>query len=323
MSDEAPVVAAPAPAEAPAVSARDQAIAALRDMAPEGTVADDADPNAGIKPSPEQKKKPAKAEVDEAVEVAATPETELKAKLRAKNAAFEAREKALADRQAQMESEHNGRLEAFNQDRQKFTKAIADLQQMAKDNPSKFLETTGIDLTGLVRGKLQEGKPEAVVDRLQRELQEMKAERQAEREQAQKANAEQAQAQSRQAQEKDFLDLAKPESAPLLHRMSKKNQSLAMQNAYLISGVMQRENGGKLPQMDQLVKRVEAELRSALEDDDEEAAPAVAAPKSKLSPKAAAAPTPGKAPHEMTDAERRKEAMRVLGEIQRASARDS
>lgn len=306
MSDETTTASAETPVTEP--GSRDAAIAALKEMR---------EPAAETpKDAPVAEEKPA-AEAEH--EVAIAPEKELATKIRGRLANIEAKERELNERIAQREREVNERAAQVEKQNATFQESLNALRNLAQNDPSRFLEQTGVDLNGLVKAKLIEGKPEAVAERAMRELSEFRKQMEAERAAEKQAAAEREQTAARQSQEQSFLDLAKPESMPFLARLARKNPALAIQNGYLISGIMQRENGGKIPPMEELVKRVDAELRAAYADDD---APAEtpAASKNGITPKKAAAAVVVKSPEDMTPAEKRAEAMRLLREMRKASA---
>jgi hypothetical protein len=298
---------------------RDKAIAVLKALnkSPAPTIAEKPE-EMPVNPSPDATETPA---AEETTEVKASPEAELKARLRAKAAAQEARERELEAKFAAREKELSDRASAMEAQSKSFNDALENLRRMAQNDPSKFLEQTGVDLNGLVKAKLIEGKPEAVAERALRELAEFRAAVEKERAEERQRSAEAQQNAARQAQENEFLSLAKPETHPALARLAKKNPALAIQNAYLISGMMQRESGGKLPEIPELVKRVDAELRALLEDDAPPSGAPLANPATpgKLTAKKAAVPAATKEIGEMSESEKRKEAMRIVREFRKAS----
>ena len=312
MSDESTTTTG---AETPVTppGARDAAIAALQEMREPKAPAEAEAP----KEAPAEELGDTKAEAAEEHEVKAAPEAELKMKLRARLANIEAKEREFTERVAAREREIAERAAEVDRRNSTFGENLEALRRLSQDDPSKFLEQTGIDLNSLVKAKIQEGKPEAVADRALREMLELRKQIETERAEAKRAAAEREQNAARAAQEQGFLDLAKPESTPFLARLAAKNPSLAIQNAYLLSGVMQRESGGKMPELAELAKRVDAELRAAFLDEAAEAAPAEPA-KNGITPKKAATAVVVKSPEDMTAAEKRAEAMRILRELRKS-----
>lgn len=312
MSDETSTPLAP--------ETRDAAIAALKEARGEPAEFEATPVQVGEVGEPEAEPVEAEKPAPEAEhEVKAPPEAELKMKIRARLASIEAKEREFAERIAQKEREIAERASHVERQQSSFQDSIRALQEMARNEPSKFLEQTGIDLNGLVKAKIHEGKPEAVAERAMRELMEFRKQLEAERAAEKQAVQEREQAAARHAQEQGFLDLAKPDSTPYLARLAKKNPSLALQNAYLVSGMMQRESGGKLPDLAELAKRVDAELRAIAEEESPTEAASPAA-KSGITPKKSAAAVVVKSPDEMTPAEKRAEAMRILREMRKNGA---
>lgn len=301
--------AAPETAPAGELSPRDAAIAELkatRDPAPEEPTA--AEPEKGAKEEPE-----------EAHEVKVSPEAEIKARARARIAAAEAKERELEERYAAKEAEYQRRQTELQERDQRFSASLESLRRLALDDPSKFLEQTGVDLNSLVKSKLHEGKPEAIAERALRELADFRKKIEEERAEEKRAAAEAKLQADRQATEAEFL--TKAESAPYLARLAKRNPSLAIQNAYLISGLMQRENGGKIPAMEDLIQRIEEELRGAYAEEAAAAPPVAAPPNGKgVTPKKAASPANVKSDEDMTPAEQRAEAIRLLREMRKSGA---
>jgi hypothetical protein len=171
-------------------------------------------------------------------------------------------------------------------------------------------------------------KLEAVAERALRELNELKAQFAAQQEAAERAAKEAKAKAENDALESEFkAQVLKLGEGSLAAKMMKRNPLLAMENAYAVSRVLHRENGGRAPTMDQLAARLEKEIRAALEDDAETPAPALAtspsaaaAPAAKLSPKSAAkAPPPKKQIHEMSEKERKAEAIAELLRMEKTS----
>lgn len=276
-------------------------------------------PDAEAPPTVETTAEETPAEAVETTEVKATPEQELKVKLRARNAEI-ARREAELKRQADEVNQHRTRLEAerkaLDEQAEKFRRSTLDLGRMAREEPTKFLELTGIPLNDLVKARMAEGKPEAVAERALLELEELKSQFRAQQEAAERQAHEQRVKAQNEALENEFKsEVFKLGDGSLAAKMMKRNPKLAMENAYAVSRQLHQENGGRAPTMDQLAARLEKEIRAALEDEAEASSPATAAPApvKKVTPKSAAkAPPPKKQIHEMTEKERKQEALAEL-----------
>lgn len=313
---------------------RSAAIAAMNAAdppeAPEGeaTAAEAAEPEA-------PKAKGKKAD-DAEHEVKATEGVELKTKLRAKLAAAEAKEREIAAERGRLQQE-KAELErwkaeqqaALDGDRGKFKEEIAGLRKLAQDDPEAFLKALDWDLNGLVKTKLEQGKPEAVMTKLERQLAEMQAridrdreELKREREESKRAMEQQQQQAERHRSEQEFISIAATDKYPLLSRLVKKSPGVAVRNAYIVSADLVQENGGKQPFYEDIAARLEREL-SALRDeeptitetDDFTNDPPVAKPKAKISPKSNAVPKSVKPVKEMTEREKRLAAIAAMHEF--------
>ncbi len=270
--------------------------------------------------------KPAKAEEHE---VKATPEQEIKAKARASLARAEAESRKIAEAKSEFEKWQAEQRQSIDGERAKFKEEIAGLRKLAQEDPEKFLEALGWDLNGLVKTKLEQGKPEAVTTKLERQLAELQAQLvkdrdalQKEREAAQSAAQEREQAAIRHQTEQQFITVAGDAGKyGLVAKMVKKNPAMAIRNAYIVRDDLMRENGGKMPFHEDIAARLETELQ-ALRDEAEPAAVAAdddftddkPKPKSKISPKASAQPKSVKPLREMTDREKRLAAIAAFNE---------
>ena len=307
----------PAPAATPAPGEAAKPAIVTTEAVPESPDAEAAPP-APPDPDPEPV---------ETTEVKAKPDDELKAKLRAKNAEISRREAEIR-RQNEEINAHRTRLaeerKALDEQAEKFRRSTLDLGRMAREEPTKFLELTGIPLNDLVKARMAEGKPEAVAERALRELEELKSQFRAQREEAERASKAAREKAQNDALEAEFKsEVLKLGDTSFAAKMMKRNPSLAMENAYAVSRVLHRENGGAPPTMGQLAARLEKEIRQALEDEAAEAAqasPAPSAPAAKLSPKSAAkAAPPPKEIKDMTEKERRNAAINELLKLEKGA----
>lgn len=293
-------------------------------------------------PPPEASPKPSEAEATEATETPAeethevqvSPDVELKNKIRARLAEADRREKQLQQQRADLEAAVAREREAIQQERQRIADEAkqaaeqrARLERLRREDPASFMKEAGWDrstLKTLLDAELNAGKPETILqqmaarqERLEQELLRRDEEQKRIAQEAERAYQERQRAESVRAQESQFLDLAKGHT--LLSRMAKRSPDLALQTAYAMSSRLQRENGGRLPDLDVLAARVEEEL-SAIRDEQEEQptnTQAVAKPAKKpaITPKKAATPASAKPLQEMSEKERRSAAIAAFAEL--------
>lgn len=160
---------------------------------------------------------------------------------------------------------------------------LQEAKKRAKETPESFLSDAGTSLEEIVRGKLEEGKPDARISNLERQIQalvntikdqntqaeENKKAAEAQAVEAKKKAEIQALQEAQNKAEMDFLKLTVDgkEEYPALARLTKRAPQLAIAQAYAAHGLFKTEHGRE-PSLEEIATTVEKFLGG--EDETEE-----------------------------------------------------
>lgn len=182
-------------------------------------------------PEPAEDDAPPAANEPEPEGVELSEEQAAKLRIRQENQRLRAKQKAALEKAERLAAEREAEVAAARREREQFEadrKADAERREKANKDPYGFLkELTGQDFDDLVRGKLEEGTPEAKISALQKQNQALamaikdindRTQKEKDDEVARRKEAEERDKQTaaqRQAQDsqKAFLDLAKAKAA--------------------------------------------------------------------------------------------------------------